>query len=373
MSTFDLSMMTVTEQAVYRLRSLYGSYGYSQYKMSKFEEYDLYVRNKSFLLSDHIITFTDRGGKLMALKPDVTLSIVKHAEAVPDRVQKLYYNENVYRVPKGDEAFREIMQVGIECVGDVTTYNVSEVVTLAVKSLATFSENYVLDISHLGLVSAFLDRMGADDKTRAEILSCIGEKNVHGVKAACADLDAELTEAFCRMIATYGDSDTVLPALTAMMAGGENGMAALNELADVIGAVKAVMPEARVQIDFSVVNNMKYYNGIVFRGFVQGVASGVLSGGQYDLLLRRMGKEADAVGFAVYINRLEALDDTRPAYDVDTVILYDKDTVPAAVTVTAVDAHIAKGERVLAVTTLPSGVTYRQIVRLDAKGGEADV
>ena len=55
------------EAAVYRLRGLYEAYGYSQYKMSKFEEYDLYVQNKSFLVSDHIITFTDTNGKLMAL------------------------------------------------------------------------------------------------------------------------------------------------------------------------------------------------------------------------------------------------------------------------------------------------------------------
>ena len=68
------------EGAVSRLRALYGRYGYSQYRMRKFEEYDLYVRNKSFLISDHIITFNQPGGKLMALKPDVTLSIVKNSK-----------------------------------------------------------------------------------------------------------------------------------------------------------------------------------------------------------------------------------------------------------------------------------------------------
>ena len=61
------------ERAVFALRSLYRGFGYSKYKMSKFEEYDLYVRNKDFLISDSIITFTDTNGKLMALKPDVTL------------------------------------------------------------------------------------------------------------------------------------------------------------------------------------------------------------------------------------------------------------------------------------------------------------
>ena len=63
------------ERFVFELRSLYRSYGYTHYRMSKFEEYDLYVRNKDFLSSSGIITFTDTNGKLMALKPDVTLSI----------------------------------------------------------------------------------------------------------------------------------------------------------------------------------------------------------------------------------------------------------------------------------------------------------
>ena len=95
------------ERALYELRSLYRRYGYAQYKMSKFEEYDLYVRNKSFLLSDHVITFTDTDGKLMALKPDVTLSIVKNSKDRADGVRKVYYNENVYRVPKGEISFRD--------------------------------------------------------------------------------------------------------------------------------------------------------------------------------------------------------------------------------------------------------------------------
>ena len=68
------------ESTVFALRSLYSKYGYSQYKMNKFEEYDLYVKNKDFLISDSVITFTDTNGKLMALKPDVTLSIIKNTK-----------------------------------------------------------------------------------------------------------------------------------------------------------------------------------------------------------------------------------------------------------------------------------------------------
>ena len=56
-----------TEQVTFSLRTLYNRYGYSPYKMSKFEEYDLYARNKDFLISDSVITFTDLNGKLIAL------------------------------------------------------------------------------------------------------------------------------------------------------------------------------------------------------------------------------------------------------------------------------------------------------------------
>ena len=71
------------ERAIYDLRKLYEQYGYKKYKMSKFEEYDLYLENKSFLPSQQVITFTDLSGKLMALKPDVTLSIAKNAPTEP--------------------------------------------------------------------------------------------------------------------------------------------------------------------------------------------------------------------------------------------------------------------------------------------------
>ena len=92
------------EKVVFSLRDLYFSYGYLPYKMSKFEEYDLYVKNKEFLVSDRIITFTDTSGKLLALKPDVTLSILKNASG---EKQKVYYNEMVYRISAGTNSFKE--------------------------------------------------------------------------------------------------------------------------------------------------------------------------------------------------------------------------------------------------------------------------
>ena len=124
--TIDERTPKNAEQAVFALRELYGRYGYTQYKMSKFEEYDLYVRNKDFLVSDNVITFTDMSGKLMALKPDVTLSIIKNTKDIKGQ-SKVYYDENVYRISDSTKSFKEIKQVGLECIGDIDTFSMYEV------------------------------------------------------------------------------------------------------------------------------------------------------------------------------------------------------------------------------------------------------
>ncbi|MBR5976188.1 MAG: ATP phosphoribosyltransferase regulatory subunit, partial [Clostridia bacterium] len=98
------------EKILFSLRALFEKYGYTQYKVSKFEEYDFYMKNKSFLVSENVLTFTDTTGKLMALKPDVTLSIVKNTDVGKDELSKVYYSENVYRTTPGSQGFKEIMQ-----------------------------------------------------------------------------------------------------------------------------------------------------------------------------------------------------------------------------------------------------------------------
>ena len=122
-------IISSAEKISLTLRELYFSYGYRAYRMSKFEEYDLYSQNKEFLVSDNVITFTDASGKLMALKPDVTLSIIKNSVREAGEIKKVFYSENVYR-PDDVESFKEIMQTGLECFGDLTEKEITEVLVL---------------------------------------------------------------------------------------------------------------------------------------------------------------------------------------------------------------------------------------------------
>ena len=363
------SVLTNDEKAVFRLRDLYGKYGYSQYKMSKFEEYDLYVRNKNFLISDHIITFNDQSGKLMALKPDVTLSIVKNTKDVSGYVNKVYYNENVYRVQKGSDSFKEIMQVGLECVGEIDRYCLSEVLSLALESLKQISDDFVLDLSHLGVLSAVLDTMKVSEEARAKLLHCVGEKNTHGIDAICISegIPTERSAELKALVATYGEPAIVISKLKKIITN-ENGKNALSELEAVLAAVGADAKKGSVRIDFSVINDMSYYNGIVFRGFINGVPTGILSGGQYDLLMKKMGKKAGAIGFAVYPDLLNDRE-TGEAYDVDTLILYDEDADVGALSA-SIRMLTESGKSVMAQRSVPEKLRYRQLLRFKERGVE---
>ena len=170
------------ETVISQLAELYESYGYSYYKVSRFEEYDLYARNRNFLSGGQILTFNDADGRLMALKPDVTLSIVKNTKD-DEGMKKIYYKENVYRVPRSGSGFKEIMQSGLECIGDIDRYATGEVIMLAASSLESVSSEYILDISHIGITAGILE--GTDDETADAILKAMSEKNAPMLEKIC--------------------------------------------------------------------------------------------------------------------------------------------------------------------------------------------
>ena len=365
---FDWSILRSGEQTIYRLRGLYEKYGYRRFKMSKFEAYDLYVRHKDFLVSDRMITFTDSRGVLMALKPDVTLSILKNTRPQEPGPRKVYYNETVYRTGKGDDAFQEIMQTGLECIGDLDLYHIYEVIALAVGSLASIHPEYILNISHLGLVSGFLEAAGVDPEDYGAVIAAVREKNLAALGEFCRSrsFSGTVRSLLEKLVTTYGPMDAVLEDLAPLCVGGKQTREAWEELRRLCDLLKANGLDSRVYLDFSVEGDMRYYSGIVFRGFLKGLAAGVLSGGQYDRMAEKMGKNCGAIGFAIYLNELERLGPARSDLDADVLILYDDRTKLDELTRRA-DQLTGSGKRVL-VRKTPEGVTAGET--LDLRGGK---
>ena len=362
MNSTDLNL-DFTEQSVFSLRSLYNRYGYIQYKMSKFEEYDLYARNKDFLISDNVITFTDLNGKLMALKPDVTLSIVKNTAHRPSGLQKLYYNENVYRVSKGAQGFREIMQVGLEAIGQVDSYCISEVLQLAAKSLRCISADAIVDVSHLGLLTELMEGMGIPQEETGRILQYMGQKNLHQLSATCQALgvcDPDVA-ILAQLTTLSGPVRQVLPQV-AQLFRGRVRECTLDGFLQILSALADTEEGTTLHIDFSVVGDLHYYNGIVFKGFILGLPTAVLSGGQYDRLLSKMGRKDRAIGFALYMDLMERLVTSGREYDVDTVLLYDESA--DLKTLQTISAALRETGSVLALQQKPADLRYRRLLKL---------
>lgn len=352
----DKKLLKNEELIVYSLRALYRRYGYSAYKMSKFEEYDLYVRNKDFLSCDRMITFTDTSGKLLALKPDVTLSIMNHMGDV-DSVQKLYYNENVYRVAGDSRNFKEIVQTGLECVGNIGLYEICEVLTLAVKSLKTINDNYHLEISHAGLLSELLASSGIEGDTANKVREIIYNKSTGNIsdmleKGEISSSQAEIVKV---LTVNYKDSDALFSVLENYS---ENPF--LLEFKSVCETLKKLDLLKNVTINFSLVNNMSYYSGVVFKGYIDGIPQSVLSGGQYDKLLKKLRKNAGAIGFAVYLDSFERLNLSSDKYDADIVLIV-KDETPDEVLKKAEELS-SDGKRVLVRKELPKDLKYQKAV-----------
>ena len=191
------------EQITLYLRGLYERCGFRKYRMSKFEEYDLYLENKNFLKSPNIITFHDLDGRVRALKPDVTLSIAKNTHATADSSEKFYYLENVYRLDKPSGGYREISQLGLECIGSLGLISTYEVLCLAQKTLAAISEQRRMQVSHMGFLLSMFDGLGVAPSVRADLLDAIRGKNRHELKERAEK--AGITPAAANMLMTAAD------------------------------------------------------------------------------------------------------------------------------------------------------------------------
>lgn len=354
------------ERFVLPLRALYRRYGYSQYRMSRFEEYDLYAKNKDFLVSDGIITFTDTTGKLMALKPDVTLSIIKNAQDTQEGLCKVCYDEGVFRIARSTHAFAEITQTGLECIGHIGLYEICEVAQLARESLGIIGGEGLLELSHVGLVSALLAAGGVSTSHFQEALAAIGSKSLCTLRALLSDQGSVDPDQLARALtASYATPEEAIQAIRPLCQSQE-AKAALNETRQVLTFLSA-QKGVPVSLDFSVINDMSYYSGIVFVGYLNGVPTKVLSGGQYDGLMRRMGREDQgAIGFAVYIDGLQRVSRQEAAYDVDTVLCYEPDASPVAVFDLARKLSAEGSVRVC--ESEPDHLTYGRLLRIDGKG-----
>jgi ATP phosphoribosyltransferase regulatory subunit len=289
------------------LRQLYFENGFSRSKIGKFERYDLYREHKDFLVCENVISFSDTDGSLLALKPDVTLSIISGFDDSASKVQKVYYDEDVFRVSGWTGRFRCCRQVGLECFGKVGRSDFCQVLGLAMESLGKLDDGYVIALSDMNIALKGLALFCKSDAEIAEAVRLAKSKN-----------HAELR----RFLSNRAEGQDIrleaLMSLFGIVSVPDSGcLGELEKICVELNAAKEfdlfrrllddkrISSNAdRIQIDFSLLGDMSYYSGLYFNGFVGNSGEAVLSGGEYEKLLKKMGKKGKAIGFAVYLDRL---------------------------------------------------------------------
>ena len=319
-----INSLSAEDRLPLELSKLYEQFGYQKYCMSKFEEYGFYSDNRDFLSTGGIIAFNNSAGKLMALKPDITLSIVKNARTLPNQNAKYYYNENVYRIIEETHDLKEIKQCGIEFLGEIDAYATAEIILLALKSLNAIDTNFTLIISHLSFVSAALEEAGIFGENRREVLGFIKRKNRHDLALWCDknNISQTVCDRLMKISSICGTLEQAIPSLEKLITNDKTA-AAVNELKNIYNALKESSLASKIKLDLSVLNHLDYYNGILLQGYVKNASSPVLSGGRYDNLAKKIRGSGAAFGFAVYLDGLNLYYPNKKATDCDILITYD--------------------------------------------------
>ena len=116
-------------------------------------------------------------------------------------------------------------------------------------------------------------------------------------------------------------------------------------------------------MNFSIINDINNYNGVIFQGFIANCPKVVLSGGRYDLLLNSNSDNIGAMGFALSLQGLANYFSQKNDVDVDTVILYNKESDINKIMDMAENLRNA-GQKVLVVSSLPDDIKYKNLERI---------
>ena len=319
-----ISSLKEEEKIILKLRKHYEQYGYKKINLSKFESYDLYNENADFIKIENIITFMAPTGKLQTLRPDVTLSIVKkYARDKKKEMEKLYYIENIYRLSKEDMEYKELNQIGVEILGESDGYSDFEIINLAAESMELINKNFILDISNINYLSGLFEEMNLGYTLEEEVLMNIQHKNVHDLEKILTkeNVESKYKEILIKIPDLSGKFHNVITEAEKLVLN-EKMQKALDELKMLGQAFPKMIKNGKILLDFSIVNSLDYYNGLIFHGYIENNPKIILSGGNYDKLIEKYDKNKGATGFAIYLDELSGKYKIEKEYDFDILILY---------------------------------------------------
>lgn len=291
-----------------------------------FEDYDVYQHFFPHMRQQMVKTI-DTDGRVLVLRPDVTLPIVETAAREfprPNQLLKFGYVSTVFREYFGRSTYgKDFLQGGIEILGDSSPECDGEVIVMAAEILkAVGVENIRIDMGTAAYTQALFDGLPLDEAQKDTLKSYMADRNLVACRKYIATLpltaDARRTlEALPVLFGPYAQTLSKAKDLC-INSGMLNALSRLERIYDYI--LYAGFAD-KVQLDFGFASRLGYYTDMVFKVYVDGALYDVIDGGRYDSLSAQFGVDRAACGFGMNINLLYEfmndaglLEDTEPSF-----------------------------------------------------------
>lgn len=315
------------------LKSVLALYNYQAIETPTFEYFDIFNRNRGSAPSNEMYKFFDRNNNTLVLRPDITPSIARcvakyySEEQLPIRL--CYEGKSFINAHQHQGKLNEISQLGAELINDDSSAADAEVIACVVRCLKKVGlTEFQIEIGEIDFFKGLINEAGLDADTEEKIREYIHLKNFFGLSEFVSTLDIpdKMKEALSSFDSLFGGLEMLERAEGLV----ENSVSknAILRMRKVYEALSSYGYEQYIGFDLSMLNGYNYYTGIVFRGYTYGVGDAIVKGGRYNNLMAQFGKDAAAIGFAMYVDELMlAISRNKIPVDVDytsTLILYKR-------------------------------------------------
>ena len=290
------------------LRRVFIVSGYDEIETPTYEFFDVFQSGVGSYLQESMIKFMDAKGRILVLRPDLTVPIARVAATKLENSGslRLFYIQNSFATaePAIGKA-GEFTQAGIELIGDGSSCADAEVIALAVKSLlAAGLETFTIDIGQVEYFKALIGECSLDEAQVDMLRHAVDSKDSAAINMAASELglDEALSAKIMALPDLFGGREVFDRALA--LSDNEECVRAVENLRGVYELLSDYGMAEYISIDFGMLHDIAYYSGIIFRGITPGIGFPVVSGGRYDKLLSKFGTSAPATGFALGIKRI---------------------------------------------------------------------
>lgn len=295
------------------LRSLIESFGYGEIQTPTFEFFDVFSREIGTTPSKDLYKFFDKEGNTLVLRPDFTPSIARCAakyfreEKSPIR---LSYKGNTFTNTSNLQGkLKELTQMGAELINDPSVEADGEIIALVVEALKSIGlKEFQVSIGQVEYFKGLCQEAGLDEETELDLRACISGKNYFAAQELLQERN--VSQPYLETLLKVADLFNSMTSLNdaKLLVKNERSLAAIERLEKLDKVLELYGVKEHVSYDLGMLSKYNYYTGVIFKAYTFGVGNAVVTGGRYNSLLGRFGKEAPAVGFAIVIDDvLEAL------------------------------------------------------------------